>query len=288
MWITIDQLITIQAVHESGSITAASENLHKAKSAIYYAIKKLESQVGFEILENDGYRARLTPKGEQLLSRANTFLKQYDALKTDILQIASGVETHLAISATALFSLKKFNALIHKIQSQFPNTQIVFHREILSGLQFLKQDLVDLAIFERRDSREDLEIKKIDSVIMQLVISKSHPLTKLPKKERTLDRLLEFPQVIQRSTMPTDESHGVHKNSRQWTVTDLDSKKEIILSGLGWGRLPIHEIEKELKSGKLLRLENIEAPQEISLFIGRKRMKTPGVVSQALWEMLGP
>lgn len=285
MWLTIDQIQALKAIQESGSITAASQSLNKAKSAVHYSMKKLEEQVGFPLIENSGYRSLLTRQAEDFLRASENLLKNYEILKEQAHQIATGVETKLAVSATALYPLKKLNSYIKKLQTRFPQTEVVFHREILSGHKFLQNGLVDIALFEHKQNVPGMEIKQVDEVIMHLVISKNHPLAKNKPVRITMEDLLDHPQVIQRATIPNDEVFGIHSKSRQWTVSDLDTKKQIILDGLGWGRLPEHDIASDLKSGRLVTMHKIAKPQTVPIILGRRQEDTHGRVSQCLWEM---
>lgn len=285
MWISIDQILCLKTIQECGSITSASQELHRAKSAIHYSMNKLEEQVGFPILENSGYRSHLTRQASQFLISAEQLLSNYETLKERVHQIATGVESQLAISATALFPLSRLNQCIRKLQNQFPQTEIVFHRELLSGQRYLKNGVVDIAIFEHEHESPDFELKKIDQVKMHLVISKKHPLSSRRPSTLAMEDLLEYPQVIQRATIPLDENYGIHSRSRHWTVSDLATKKQILLDGLGWGRLPEHEIQADLKAGRLIPLGHITPAETVSIYMGRKKDTFHGKVGQELWDM---
>jgi DNA-binding transcriptional LysR family regulator len=266
-------------------VSAASESLNKAKSAVHYSLKKLEEQVGFTLIDTGSYRGQLTPKGVQLLLSARPLFEAAQELEGKIHQIASGVEQKIHISTSALFPIKVLNRQILKLQKQFPQTDVVLSREILSGEKMVSSGLVDIAIFERLQGPESLDYKAIGKVKMLLVVSQRHPFAKLPKPDQTLERLLEHPQVIQASTLQSDEAQGVYKTTRQWRVNDLDAKKQIILDGLGWGRLPQHEISGAIKRGQLVILDSIERPIDLELVIARKKHQDHGQVSQLLWEM---
>lgn len=73
----------------------------------------------------------------------------------------------------------------------------------------------------------------------------------------------------------------------RWTVSDFATKKEILLSNMGWGGIPEHMIEKELDQGKLVRL-NVEgyAPVQVAHYAMRRRDVAIGIVAQAIWDQL--
>ena len=285
MWINLEQIADLKAVSQEGSVSAASEKLGRAKSAIHYSIKKLEDQLGFLVLNTSSYRGKLTPKGNQFLMQAEKLLYEVEQLKNMAHQIASGAEIRLKMSTTALYSIKKLNQNIIQIQKEFPDTEFVLTREILSGELMLRKEIVDIAIVEDIKDTKSFESKKIGKIRLPLVVAASHPFLSLKKSERTHESLKTFPQVIQKSTIETDAAEGVFKTTKHWTVTDLDSKKQIILDGLGWGRLPEHEIDDEIQAGELVVLRQIEKPIELELFLARRRGPVYGSVSQKIWEM---
>ncbi len=284
MWITIDQILCLKAIQESGSINGASEILNKAKSAVSYTINRLDEQLGFATLDRSHYRIKLTPQGEAFLNKARPFLKDLESLKEEAHKIASGVEMKLAMSATAIYPSVKINNVLREIITQFPATEFTFHREILSGEKMLINEQVDIGIFESLRNTVDVDFKKIDKVDMKLVISGSHPFLDLPKKQQTMEALLEYPHIIQRSTLLDDTNMGSPDVAKRWSVSDLDSKKDLIMNNLGWGRLPDHSIKAEIKSKKLTHLKHLKYDHTLDIFICKKKSKTVGPVLKHIWD----
>ncbi len=284
MWITIDQITCLKAVKDSGSFNGASENLHKAKSAISYSINRLDEQLGFPTLDRSQYRIRLTSQGEAFLKKAQKLLNEVEELKDEVHKIASGVEMKLAMSATAIFPAEKINKVLREIITRFPATEFTFHREILSGERMLSNEEVDIAIFESIQNTLDLDSKKISQVELKLVIAKGHPFLSLPKEEQTLENLKTYPHIIQRSTIPDNTQMGSPENAKRWSVSDIDSKKDLILNNLGWGRLPGHYVAKELKSKRLVHLKHLKYDHTLEIFLCKKKSKSMGPVLKHIWD----
>ena len=56
--ITIEVLETLDAIDRRGSFAKAAEELNKATSAVFYAVQKLEEQLGIALFPlQKGYRA---------------------------------------------------------------------------------------------------------------------------------------------------------------------------------------------------------------------------------------
>jgi len=56
---------------------------------------------------------------------------------------------------------------------------------------------------------------------------------------------------------------------------------------MGWGHMPLHLIEKELRSGKLVSLEGRHFKRSrLDIVAARLRSRPVGPVAQALWHYL--
>ena len=284
MWITLEQIQCLKAVSETGSLNGASEVLNKAKSAVSYSIARLEEQLGFEVLDRSQYRIRLTDKGEAFLVKGEPLLSASDSLKEEVQKIASGIEMRLSLSASAIYPTEKLHSVLKEVLQKFPSTELTFHREILSGEKMLSRDMVDVALFEALKNKLDFDYKKIGRVELCLAVAKNHPFLEKPRRQRNLEKLTEFPQIIQRSTLADDESIGIPENSKRWSVSDLASKKQLIKDGLGWGQLPRHEIEKELKSGEMIHLPELKYDHNLEIYICKKKGRPMGKVLDFIWQ----
>ncbi len=280
----IDQLYVLKIVSEAGSFTKASEKLHRAKSAVSYSINNLEDELGLLLLDRSSYRPTLTKYGEQLLEKAEVVLSSFNEFEKFAKTLSKNQELKLRFSMTALWPLGKVTPILKKLEADFPETELVFNREVLSGERLLLAKKVDIAIVELVQNRVDLDVKRIGSLSMPLVISSKHPINE--KKNVTKSDLEGYPQVIIRSTLEDPErSFGVLEKSKKWYVDDLDSKLKLIEAGLGWGRLPDHVVSDSLKKKKLsvLKVKGLDQ-REVELCIARRRNDYHGVVSNFLWD----
>jgi DNA-binding transcriptional LysR family regulator len=285
MNITIDQILCLKAVYSEGSLTKASEKLYRAKSAVNYSLNNLEEQLGFILLDKSGYRPKLTPKAEEFLFKSKNLLVEYDLLLKNSQMIQNGIEMRISISASSMCNLDQMYKVIKKAMIKYPSTEIILHREIMSGEKMLTRDEVDIAMFENITHTDNRDYKQLGKFELPLVIAGDHPFLKLKKKDQTRENLLKYPHIIQQSTIRDAEPIGIYEDeSLRWEVTDILSKKELIQNGLGWGRLSDHMIQKELKSKKLVHLKNIDVKPKIKVYLCRKKSKVHGEVSNFIWD----
>lgn len=104
-----------------------------------------------------------------------------------------------------------------------------------------------------------------------------------------LSAMQAIPQIVVAGTAGADDSQSrdLLPGGRRWTVSDFAAKKQVILSGLGWGGMPDHLIRKEIADGSLVPIEvDGFRPQRSEIFAIRRRDSTPGPVANALWRRI--
>src|SRR3954449_6054409 len=75
----IRQLRYFVAVAERGSVSQAAVELHLSQSALSETLRKLEVELGVELLERSSRGVRPTAAGDALLAGARTALAAFDA-----------------------------------------------------------------------------------------------------------------------------------------------------------------------------------------------------------------
>lgn len=285
---TLDQLKMLVKIADTGGVLAAAEALHRTQPTVSVAIRKLEEELGVKLLARDSYRASLTPEGKALCRQARILLKQSETLVSMAQHLARGNEPEIRIAIEASCPLPPVLSILGACERKFPGTQFNLMGDTLWGaLERLQCGEADLAIspwFE-----ENLEFESLPLTTVTLVtVAAPQFTTALGKNDLALEDLKDCVQVVVRdsSRAPRSQSFGFLPEGRHWYVTDHLTKKEIILAGMGWGRLHEHMIDGELRSGRLLPLTIRGYPTtiEIRICIARVRGKPAGPVGTALWE----
>src|SRR6185295_18449677 len=97
--VTIDQLRVFRQVAETGSFSAAARAMHRAQSAVTYAVQKLEAQTGVQLFDRGGYRPLLSEAGRALLPRAVRILEELAAFGEQARSISGGLEPEVSLVA---------------------------------------------------------------------------------------------------------------------------------------------------------------------------------------------
>jgi DNA-binding transcriptional LysR family regulator len=282
--VTIDQLRVFRQVAEAGSFSAAARAMHRAQSAITYAVQNLEAQVGAELFDRSGYRPVLSEAGRALLPRAARILEEMAAFASQARGIAGGLEPEVGLVVDAMFSTPVLLRVLAEFQLHFPSVQLRVNVESLGATaQAVVDGSADLGVaLEFATTVPDLDTTPMGEVELVPVAAPSHPLAKIKGKIQP-EAIRDHVQLVltDRSRLTAGRDFSVFALTT-WRLADLGARHAMLLAGLGWGSMPRHMIADDLAAGRLVRLD-IRRPD------GMTRLPRPGVVlARRKDKVLGP
>lgn len=289
---TLDQLMMLRAVADCGSLRGASEVLHKTQPAISQGIRQLESQLGITLFNRDAYRLTLTVSGKSIYQHALRLLNEAATIKQVAKHLSSGNEATVTLAFEASFDLTQILPLLEITQNEFPNTQIILRQEYLTGaIETLGTGVADIVI-----SPVDIGVPQSGQMEQTLLhqgklvdVASPRLLLRHPNLTFSSELLNEYQIIVQDTGKGTKNiEYGVQDGQRRWYVNDFHTKKMLILSGMGWGKLPDYLIASELDNGALARFKLQDKQNEVSLSYYAIKMKNNllGPVASKLWKHL--
>jgi len=288
---TIDQLKAIDAVVRLGSFKAAAEELHRTQPAISLAIKKLEDDMQIQVFSREAYRVRLTDEGRALHFSIKQVLNELENLSDVSKRLKDKIEPIARLVISHIFPLEELFELCEKSIAKYVPSPLNIKIEALGGvLQCLRSREADIAISPlfAEQSKQGLESIPISEVELVPVVPASYKPAQL--KQLFLDKELhDFPQVLieDSSKQGTHFNRGVLETDKQWVVNNFNTKKEIVLAGLGWGRIPKHMIIDELENGLMIEIKTESVTHEsYMIYATRLRGAQFGPVLNGLWQHL--
>lgn len=284
---TLDQLVALDAIVASGTFRAAADRLNKAQSAVSHQIRKLEDELGFELLSRDTYRPSLTSEGEVFYRETARVLEQVRRLKSVAAGLRSEQEPVVSIAITATMALDPILDLLGSIREAYLGTNVHVASEMMGGpLARLMEGRADMIIAGLQDVPiDDVETLPFGSITIRPVASADFPASQKPGVHSRRE-MQSYTQVIVSGTggKGFDQSRDVLAGGQRWTVSDFEAKKSIIKAGFGWGGIPDHMMQEELASGALVPL-NVDGfpPRHTEIFAIRRRDQPMGKVMTAIW-----
>ncbi len=287
---TYEQLVVLNAIVTEGTFRGAAEKLNKSQSAVSTMLKKLEDEIQFPLFSREEYRPKLTAEGSIFYRQSIRALQQMQELGSVAKSLNSEQEAEVTLAITATLPLKPILKIIGASQAEYPATHIRLTRESMGGpIERLLRDDADIIIATMDNvPTDEVEATPFMDVTIMPVAHPEYEPAKNPRM-KSVGEMQNFTQIVvaHSGSENYSQSRDIMPGGLRWTVSDFTSKKEILLAKLGWGGMPTHLIEQELKSGALVPL-NVEGfqPRQSHLFQIRKRNKPHGIVTQSIWERL--
>ncbi|MDT8446088.1 MAG: LysR family transcriptional regulator [bacterium] len=285
---TLEQIRVFVAIAETGSLGAAAKKLHRTQPSLSVAVKKLEEQLETPLFSRAGYRMQLTEQGRRMLRSAQRLLHQAQEFESLGLFLSQGNEPELRVSIDPMIPLAPILEILRPFEQDHCQTQLVLVSQYMyGGIEKLIQGEVDLAFVVWPNLDHRVEGFKVFDLEMLMVVSPQFPLLTTQKTLSESD-LMAFPQVViqDSAVQRRSEQFGVLEGGRKWEVTDVMTKKEIILAGLGWGNLPSHLIQRELGQGLLLNppTSGLENRDQGAAHLIKRKGSPLGPIAQQLWQ----
>ncbi len=288
--LTLDQLTIFVTVVDTGSFSTAARKLRRAQSAITYGVQNLELQVGRALFDRSTYRASLTIEGIALLPLARRVLEGATGFRKQARSIIAGIEPRLRLVLDVMASKRQLIAALKDFSRAFPAVEIVSYvlplEETLAALRNGEADLGIIVESQAFGSLEEMERRPYGRLRLIPVAAPDHPLAQVHGPIGQ-DSLRDHTQILlsagRHASGTTDLS--AHATNR-WQLNDLALRREFLLAGLGWGRMPDDVVEDDLKSGRLIALPLDPADaalHQIELPISVASMKTKVLGPAARW-----
>ncbi len=118
----LDQLRTLVAVLDAGSLTAAAPKVFLSQSSVSEQMRKLEARAGQALLVRGKAGVVATPAGERLLAHARAILALSDEAYRDLRGVALRGELRLCI--TDYFRPGDVARMLRRLNAQYPQVRL--------------------------------------------------------------------------------------------------------------------------------------------------------------------
>ncbi len=273
----LQQLTTFCTVLSEGSMTAAAEKLFLTQPAVSQQIRNLEEELRVDLLVRGVRQVKPTLQGQLLYDYAKRILHLTQQAEVAIQTISQEISGNLrlgTLNSIGLYLISPIVGLFLKHNSKL-RIRLTYGAgdSIINEMRNNRVDMVILPDLKREYGIEfqDFEKRFLFKDEMWLVASgrdtgvpascdiKSLPThqivsftEKYPSFKNTLERRLQEFKVDYQPVFETD---------------NVGTLKRVIESGLGWGFLPAHSIRKQVRMGRLTRVEVDELKYSVDVFL---------------------
>jgi DNA-binding transcriptional LysR family regulator len=260
--LSLDQIRTFVAAAEEGSFSAAARKLGRAQSAVSDLIRRLEEELGVALFDRSRRAPQLTPAGSLLLRDARAVGGAVDLLNSRARGLTEGIEPELWAVVDVYFPFQAITEAARDFRLRFPTTPLRLYVEVLgAATEPVLDGRASFAVAGGPGPLPPgLSSEPLEGVGMAMVASADHPLASF-KGVIPRDELAKHVQLVltERARRPDSREYSV-MSPTTWRLADLYAKHSFLLSGLGWGSMPLHAVERDLAEGRLVRLATPEIP----------------------------
>jgi DNA-binding transcriptional LysR family regulator len=289
--LSLDQIRTFIAAAEEGSFSAAARKLGRAQSAVSDLVRRLEGQLGLVLFDRSSRSPTLTPAGELLLKDARAIGGAVDFLNFRAKGLSQGLEPELCAVIDVYFPFQAITEAARHFREQFPATPLRLYVEVLGGAtEPVLDGRASLAVVGGpAPLPEGLSSESLNGVAIVMVAAPDHPLARIEGVIPQVELAKHVQLVLtERSNRSARQEYGV-MSPTTWRLADLYAKHSFLLSGLGWGSMPLHAVERDLAEGRLTRLLTPESPaagQVVPMSAVYRTTAPPGPAGRWLIERL--
>jgi DNA-binding transcriptional LysR family regulator len=141
---TLDELLAFRTVVDTGSITAAAEQLGQTVSGISRALRRLEDKLDTSLLSRTTRRLSLTDEGTAFLAKARAILAAVDEAEEQVAARREQPAGRLRVNAATPFMLHAISPLVADFHARFPQIELELNTNELA-IDLLEED-TDVAI----------------------------------------------------------------------------------------------------------------------------------------------
>lgn len=269
------QLETFLAVAEERSFSRAAARLHRTQPAVSQAVAKLEGELGEVLLDRASRDGTLTDAGEVLRDYAQKLLNlrgEATGALRELRELSRGRLKVAANDYTCLYLLP----LLDQYRREHPEIRVTVQRRLASRIpdEVLGHG-VELGVLSFRP--EDAALSSVVVYRDELVLV-CNPMHRLARAGEVAIRQLGAEQFVAHN-IPSPQRQKVmdtfrrHRTRLEMTVElpSLEAIKRFVQMGNGVALVPALTVERELRSGELVRVRVAELQIERKLRLVYRR-----------------
>lgn len=251
--LTLKHLRSIEAIHETGSITRAASRLYLTQSALSHQIVALENYYNITLFARSR-PLRLTSAGQRLLELAREVAPRIEACERDLRRMSEQRQPgRLRIAVECHTCYDWLMPAMDAYRSHWPEVEMDlvggFHADPVA---LLAEDRADLVIVSEPGRGRDEVFEPLFRYEMLALMSSNHPLAsraRLEASDFAHDTLITYPapdrllDLVRRVLKPA----GIHPERRQVELTI--AIVQLVASRKGLAALPAWAVVPFLERG---------------------------------------
>ena len=273
----VSLLQTFQVVADEGSFSRAAQKLFRTQPAISLALKRLETDLGVQLIDRSSRTLVLTDAGTLVLEYAKRFdglEKQLRRALTELRDLDAGKLTIGANESTALYLLEHLEAF----RRRHPRIAVELRRSLSSAIpDGVLEGSIELGAISYDPKDPNLAVFELYNDSLTFVVSPRHSLAR--RRKVSIRELGEETFIAHNVVSPyrervieTFRTYDVRLNMAVEMPT-IETIRRLVQRNLGVAFLPKMCVEQEIKNGSLkeVTVKELTMERKIRLVYPMKR-----------------
>jgi DNA-binding transcriptional LysR family regulator len=293
----LDQLHTFLEIVRLKSFSKAAQTVYRTQPAISAQVRQLEQELNTTLFDRLGTKIALTVAGKIFAEYAENILDLRRQAQDTINELERMPRGELVIAANEATCIYVLPQVFSEYKKQFPNVQLLVDRSYGARVvQAVSENLADFGITQLPVEEKRLEVVKIHTDEIKLLVPAGHPLA--ARHEVTARELVHQPLLMPKSGItrtklnvwfePVEDDLSISM--------ELDSSemiKRFVMAGLGLSFLAASNCEEETAAGKLAAISLAPEPmiRRLALIYRKDKALSKaalGFIQATLDHALGP
>jgi len=275
------QLQSFVTVLAEGSMTAAADKLYLTQPAISQQIRNLEEELGMELLVRGVRQIKPTLQGEVLYDYAKKIIQLAASAEVAIKALGADLKGSLCVGALNSMGVQLMSPIVSRLLKFNPEIKIkVDYSKGEELIQNFNKGLIDVLILPEIETQFGMGLPEIEKLFLfkeEMWLVGNGKDTDMPKQIQVKDLnrypliqfLGEYPhfnQSLQQALTQNKVEPDVSFES-----ANVGTLKRVIETGLGWGFLPSTAIRKQVRMGRMNRVDIQDFTYEIDVFYYKRK-----------------
>ncbi len=283
----IRDLQYLVAVHDLNNFSKAAERCFVSQPTLSGQLKKLEDELGSELIERSTRQVLFTKLGEEVVRYAREALQTVDQIRSVARQSHDPMLGDFHIGLIPTVGPFLLPLIMPELSEAYPKTNFFLYElrteELLAKLQ---KGEIDAAILAKLDWA--YPVNQIDLYVepMQLAVSSSDPLL-------DEDTLIELKALDDREVLMLEDGHCLRdqaldvcfsagaKEDKRFKATSMDTLLHMVATGTGMTLIPELATRSRVQGIHFLRFANPVPQREIVMLTRKSSARMPALTSIA-------
>lgn len=260
------ELVYLVAVADHGSLRKAAVACGVSQPTLSAQLKRLEAELGTDLLDRSTIPLRLTPVGEDVVARARRLLQDAEEIREAARQRPEGEASSLRLGVFPTLGAYLLPTVLAGVRARFPQVDLLItERRTTSLMRLLDGGELDAVVVAMPVDRPDLEVRPLFREDFLVVVPRDHELAVGEGPLRAAD-------VVDTEFILLTEGHCLADQVASWLVqiggnprldyraSSLESLRSMVAAGSGATLLPALAMREPGPLGKQMATRDVIDP----------------------------